>query len=172
LLNNKFLAIIALSLPAWFAGSPAGAVDRGLGFALSGVVEKVLVREGQMVNPGQPMVVLDTVRIDARLKAVKAEMTVSQGLAELAARRFDYAQEQFDAVALSKVELDTARIERDEARARLQKATAQQTVLQWRKDRSTLQATAKGLVKSLNAWPGMIVNLRNDNPVIVVISGP
>ena len=161
-------ALVLLSL----SSMPARAADLVLGFALSGVVEKVLVRPGQEVVSGQPLVVLDTTTIRARVTAVEAEITASQGVTELAERRFQYAQEQFDAVSLSKVELDTARIERDEARARLAKGQARLAVLHWRLGRSTLKASGKGRVKSVSAWPGMVINLRSENPSVVVISIP
>ncbi|MBT3791352.1 MAG: biotin/lipoyl-binding protein [Alphaproteobacteria bacterium] len=150
----------------------AKAADQSLGFALSGIVEQVLVKPGQNVMPGEALVVLDTVRVKARLTAIAAEVKVSKGIADLAARRFDYAQEQFDAVSLSKVELDTARINLDEALARLAKAQVRQTIMKWRLDHSTLKAAQKGRIKQINAWPGMIVNLRSSNPVIVVLSRP
>jgi multidrug resistance efflux pump len=148
------------------------AKDQSMGFALSGVVEKVLVTPGQKVKQGQALAVLDTIRIKARLIAVLAEAKVSRAIADLARKRFDYAQEQFDAVSLSKVELDTAGIKRDEALARLAKAQAKQTIIQWRLDRSTLRAAQGGRIKTVMAWPGMVVNLRAENPAIVVISVP
>ena len=150
----------------------AKAQDQALGFAVSGVVEQVLVTAGEKVSKGQAIAVLDTVRIMAKMTAVQAEVTVSQEIVELATRRFDYAQEQFDAVSLSKVELDTAQITRDEARARLAKAQARQTIMQWRYDRSTLRAPQSGRVKSVSTWPGMVVNLRHANPEIIVLTVP
>jgi multidrug efflux pump subunit AcrA (membrane-fusion protein) len=168
-LNNIFsfaFALFLMMVPALVAK----AQDQTLGFALSGVVEKVLVSAGQKVSKGQAIAILDTIRIKARMTAVQAEVTVSQEIAKLATRRFDYAQEQFDAVSLSKVELDTARIARDEALARLAKAQARQTILQWRYDHATLRAPQSGRIKSVTAWPGMVVNLRHANPQIIVLT--
>ena len=172
MLSNKISVLAAALVLLSLSSAPVRAADLALGFALSGVVEKVLVKPGQAVASGQALVVLDTTTIRARSKAVEAEITASQGVAALAERRFQSAQEQFAAVSLSKVELDTARIERDEARARLAKAQARLAVLQWRLDRSTLKASGKGRVKSVNTWPGMVINLRSENPSIVVISVP
>jgi multidrug efflux pump subunit AcrA (membrane-fusion protein) len=170
--NNRIIVFCALWAFLMLPASMAQAADRALGFALSGVVEKVLVKQGQKVSAGQALARLDTTPIKARLSAVKAELVAAAGVTELAQRRFDYAQEQFDAVSLSKVELDTARIARDEALARQAKATARQTVLQWRLARSTLKAVEAGRVKSVRAWPGLVVNLRSGNDPVFVISVP
>ena len=169
---NKILSFTFALALSMVPALVAKAQDQALGFALSGVVEKVLVTAGERVSKGQAIAVLDTVRIKARMKAVQAEVTVSRGIVELATRRFDYAQEQFDAVSLSKVELDTAQIARDEALARLAKAQAQQSILQWRYNHATLRAPQPGRIKSITTWPGMVVNLRHANPQIIVLTVP
>ncbi|MBT3702320.1 MAG: biotin/lipoyl-binding protein [Alphaproteobacteria bacterium] len=169
---NNFTSFVGALFLMMAPTVAAHAQDQALGFALSGVVEKVLVTAGDKVSKGQAIAVLDTIRIKARMTAVLAEVAVSQKIVNLATRRFDYAREQFDAVSLSKVELDTAQITRDEALARLAKAQARQTILQWRYDHATLRAPQSGRVKLVSTWPGMVINLRHANPQIIVLTVP
>lgn len=155
------------------AGAPAAqAAERALSFAVSGVVTEILVKPGQHVKAGQALAALDTARIKSRLKAGQAAQAAAKLAYEIAARRYDYAREQFEAVSLSKAELDEAQLTRAEAQAKRARIDAKVAVAEWYLAHMTLRAPKAGTVVKVPGYQGMVVSLKTAVTPVVVVDVP
>lgn len=109
---------------------------------ISGVVEAVLVHEGQAVRAGEPLVRLDASSIEAGVDAAQAQV-------ELAERSFDRVEALARDGAASQQELDEVSARLQVARAQLSGALAQRTYV-------VLSAPFDGVIKARHADPGML----------------
>jgi len=164
----KILAAILLTL-ALASAPTARAAERNLSFAVSGVVTKILVSTGQKVKAGAALAELDATRIRARLKAGDAAQAAAQLAYEITKTRLGYAQEQFDAVSLSKAELVDAQLAVAEAGAKLARIESRVAAGKWRLAQMTLRAPTAGKVVKVPGYRGMVVSLKVSVAPVVVI---
>jgi membrane fusion protein, multidrug efflux system len=109
---------------------------------ISGVVEAVLVHEGQLVRAGDVLVRLDATDVEAGVEAAQAQLALAE---RFHGRLNALAQEG----AASQQELDEAVARLDVARARADGAVAQRAYVE-------LAAPFDGVVRSRQADPGML----------------
>ncbi len=173
--NRRFVfrrllaAILAGLLCGPALGTAASAAERTLSFAVAGVIAEVLVSSGDRVEAGTPLAMLDTSLFEARRKALAAERAAADAELDLAEQRHVYAREQFDALAISKMELDEAAIVLANAMAKAAKKAARLLAVTWRLERTTLRAPAAGEVLKVPGYAGMVVNPRVDIVPVVVL---
>lgn len=170
-LRRPIFAVLLLAA-AVMASATARAAERPLSFAVSGLVAKVLVTAGQSVSAGQALAELDTTKIRARLKAAAAARAAATIAADIAARRYDYAKEQFEAVSLSKAELDEAQLAMVEAQAKLSRIEAKAAIGKWHLAQMTLRAPKAGKIVRVPGFAGMVVSLRAAVAPVIVIDMP
>ena len=150
----------------------AQAAERNLSFAVSGIVSKILVSPGQTVKAGQALAEMDSANISARLKAGGATHRAAALAHTIAVQRFDYAKEQFEAVSLSKSELDDARLDMVEAFAKLARIKSKIEVGKWRLAHMILRAPKAGKIVKIPGFKGMVVSLKSSVATVVTIDMP
>ena len=157
---------------ALWGAATAQAAERQLSLAVSGIIVKILVTAGQSVKAGQALAELDTSKIRARLKAAKAAQAAAKIAHDIAARRFDYAAEQFEAISLSKLERDEAELAKAEAQAKLSRIESRMDIANWRLAQMTLRAPKAGRIAKVLGYRGMVVSLRAAVTPVIVIEAP
>ena len=166
---NKRLASAAIFALVLCVASDIQAAERAFSFAVSGIVEKILVTAGDEVSAGDVLAEMDATKIKARLKAGQSAEAAAQLSYDIMKRRYDYATVQFEAVSLSQAELDEAKLAMANAQAGLARIRSKIAVGNWYLDHMTLRAPASGRVVKVPGYVGMIVNLKtNVSPIIVM----
>ena len=132
-----------------------------------GAVEKVWVREGQLVQAGQALVQLDTQ--DARDRAAQAAQQTKAALAQLnlAQRQRDNNQALVDQGFISATALATSDANYDAARANLEAARAAQAIAQRALGDSTISAPFTGQVTQRHVKVGERVAV--NAPVVDIV---
>lgn len=149
-------ALAALSLAV--VAVPAGADTVELTTRVSGVVETVLVRPGQRVQKGAPLLRLDRTVLQARLAEAAAELARAEADEADAKREAGRAQELFDRTVSSTTELEAATLRHTRARAALAAAEARRTIAQKDLSDTELRAPFAGVVKAVPGGPGTVVS--------------
>ena len=145
----------------------AGKTD--LTLPVSGVVEKVTVKPGQVVKAGETMLQLDTRRIEARLHSARAMLAQQKPGRDEAQRELERAEELFDRTVLSEVELQQAKIDFAEKDAALRQAEAALTEAGLDLEYSELKAPFELMVLEVHVVPGQaIINRLQSVPLIRV----
>lgn len=150
---SRALAVLGLAGLAL----PAAAASVELTTRVSGVVDTVLVRPGQRVQKGAPLLRLDRTVLRARVAEAEAEYARAEADEADAKREAVRAQELFDRTVSSTTELEAATLRHARARAMLAAAEARRTIA--RKDLSDaeLKAPFAGTVKAVPGGPGSVV---------------
>jgi len=170
--NAPRIAAALVALAIIVTAPVAHAAERALSFAVSGVVANILVKPGQRVKAGQALAELDRTKINARLKAGRAAQAAAKIDHEIAQRRYDYAREQFEAVSLSKAELDESELAMAEAQAKRARIDAKVEIAEWYLARMTLRAPIAASVVKVPGYPGMVVSLKAAVTPVVVVDMP
>lgn len=174
--NNRLLfksIILGLALLVFSASlQDTRAAERHLAFAVSGIVTKILVKPGQTVAAGEALAQLDTSNINSRLTAGKAALAAAETAHKIASQHYAYALEQFEAVSLSKSELDAAELEKSAAFAKLARITGKIEIGNWRLDHMTLRAPKAGKVVKIQGYKGMVVSLKASVSTVITLDMP
>jgi len=144
-----------------FAGEAQGVlhwVNRtNLTLPVSGVVDEVLVSNGQVITQGKTLLKLDTRRVKAQLQAARARLSRFKPGRDEAKRELDRAEELFDRTVLSEVELQRAKIDFAEKDAELQEARSEVTEAMLNLEYSELKAPFDLVVLNVHAIKGQAV---------------
>ena len=142
-----------------------------LGTVLSGMVEAVLVRPGERVAAGAPLVRLDDREPRARAARARAQLALGQARLEEARREEQRARELYDRTVLSDHELQLAEIGRLEAQVALAEARERLVRAEVALDYGRVRAPFAGLVVSVDAEPGqMVVSGLRAAPLVTLAS--
>jgi len=115
---------------------------------VEGLISEFLVREGDRVEKGQPLVRLKTATLDLELQAARAELEEAEARRAMADRNLVRAKDLFEKKTVAQQQLDESQSELFawEGRVRLLKARIARTQLDI--DHSTVRAPFKGIVSA------------------------
>lgn len=172
-LRNSIGILLVLLTGNSFAGEAQGVlhwVDRtNLSLPVSGVVDEVSVRLGQIIKQGESLLKLDTRRVKAQLQAARSRLSRFKPGRDEAKRELDRAIELFDRTVLSEVELQQAKIDFAEKDAALQEAQAEATEAALNLEYSELKAPFELVVLNVHVIKGQaVVNRLQAIPLIEV----
>lgn len=123
-----------------------------LGFLISGIAKDVPVKEGDLVQAGQTLMVLDTPELEFAVSEAQAALRAAQSYADL--QKYRRVKNQRN----GKIFYDVLPIEyRQRADAAVQQAQAALDLAQIRLAEGTLVASFDGVVTSLSIVPGEFV---------------
>ncbi len=129
-----------------------------VGFDLSGTVVRMVVDEGDRVERGALLAVLDTSRLEARwrqLDSAVAEAATRLELAESTLTRFKRAAERS---AVSPQDVDEAQRGRDAAAAALARTEAERDLVRVDQSKSLLRAPYRAIVTARHVDEGQVVS--------------
>jgi len=165
--------LLALGATSSIAGEAPGVLywdnRTNLSLPVSGVVEEVLVSNGQVIKQGDVLLKLDTRRVKAQLQAARARLSRFKPGRDEAKRELERAEELFDRTVLSEVELQQARIDFSEKDAALQEVRAQVIEASLDLEYSELKAPFDLVVLNVHAIKGQaVINRLQAMPLIEV----
>jgi RND family efflux transporter MFP subunit len=140
-----------------FVGTIRPRVESDVGFRVSGKVAKRVVEVGQLVEPGQPLAVLDEADLKLQAEQAEAELRAATGVqaqAEASERR---AIELKAKGWTTDAQMDQARAAAAEARGRVARAERSVELTRNNLSYATLTADARGVVTATSAEPGQVV---------------
>lgn len=136
---------------------------------VSGVVEEVLVSEGQEVKKGALLLRLNPVILQARLDEATADEDRAKADEADAKRELERAQELYERTVSSTTELDAASLAYARAQAGLAAAVARRVIAQKNLSDAELKAPFDGVVSALPAAPGVVVAAECQPKTLVVL---
>lgn len=158
-----------------------------VGSELSGLVAEVLVTENDSVKKGQPLALLDTVKLEeqiertraardtARAQVSQAEATVKETASNL--RRLEQLSLRSEGSLVAVADLDTVRAQAERAeaalasaRAGLAEAESALRVNQQELVKATIRSPIDGIVLSRNIEPGQTVAASLQAPVLFTLA--
>jgi RND family efflux transporter MFP subunit len=140
-----------------FVGTIRPRIESDVGFRVSGKVAKRVVEVGQLVEPGQPLALLDEVDLKLQAEQAEAELRAATGVlaqAEASERR---AIELRAKGWTTDAQMDQARAAAAEARGRVTRAERSVELTNNNLSYATLTADARGVVTATSAEPGQVV---------------
>lgn len=140
-----------------FVGVVAPRTETDLAFRVGGKVIARLVGTGDLVKAGDVIARLDAEDLNLQLESAEAELAAAtSGLAQAAAdlERFDALKERGHATA---ADFDRKQLARDEASARLERATRNLDLARHQVGYAELRADADGVITATAAEPGQVV---------------
>jgi len=124
---------------------------------ISNLVREVLIKEGQTVQQGQPMFLLDDRNDRANVEKLRATLARDRALAADQDRQLSRARELRAQNFISQGSLDTTTAQRDAAWALAQSDEAALTAAQVALDYNTIRAPISGRTGVVNIFPGTLV---------------
>ncbi|GAB4227540.1 MAG: efflux RND transporter periplasmic adaptor subunit [Chlamydiales bacterium] len=141
-----------------FIGQVEAQQKSAIGFELTGVIETILVEEGDRVVKNEVLARLDTKRLNAELKEAKATLNRSKAEAELAQTTFKRTEEALAENAVSAQELDEAKEKKESAQAQVEVNEARVETIEIKIDKSTLFAPYEGIIIRRFVDEGVVIN--------------
>lgn len=154
-----------------FAAEIRPRIESRLGFRVAGKITARRVELGQVVKPGQVLATLDAQ--DYRLSAEASQAALNSAKVNLELAQSDYRRfkDLFDQNFISRAELDRRDTTLKAAQAQFEQAKASAAVQTNQTQYATLVADVAGVVTSIDAQPGQVVNA--GTPVVTIAqSGP
>lgn len=138
-----------------------------------GVVETVSVLEGQVVNKGDYLVMLESTDFDIDVKAANSQLVLAKATLDKVTRDVDLTRELYDRGLISENERQDAEVAFQEGKALVDSAEAGVEKAKLSLTRSIIKAPFDGMVVSVNAWQGQVIvrNLQQSPLVTLADSG-
>lgn len=140
-----------------FVGTIRPRIENDVGFRVSGKVAKRVVEVGQLVEPGQPLALLDEADLKLQAEQAEAELKAASGVLVQAAASERRATELKAKGWTTDVQMDQTRAAADEARGRVTRAERSVELTKNNLSYATLTADSRGVVMSTSAEPGQVV---------------
>jgi len=138
-------------------GTVRGQSEVSLRFEINGVVRAVNFREGELVEAGEMVAILDDRDAELRLEHSQTKLAVAEAQARLAAKRLEVHERLFQLGAIIQPKLDEARIELEQAKAQVDTALKEVDLAQAEWLKTSLRAPMGGVIGTLEVEPGEYV---------------
>lgn len=124
---------------------------------IGGKLSRVMVREGDLVKPGQVIAVISDERVQLEAQAGAANVTAAEAVAERARSDLSRAERLFEGKAISVAAIETARTQAKAAEAQLKATRAQAAAAAALGYQGQVTAPAAGKVTRIPAPQGSVV---------------
>lgn len=146
------------SVGATYSGAVTARFQSSQGFRVTGTIQKRLVEVGQHVVAGQALLQLDPTQLDLNRQAARAQLDAARSQAAQAKVSLGRDAELVRQNFISQAEYDRDKVNYDTATAQLQAAQAQYAQATNQADYATLRAAATGIVTTMDAEVGQVVD--------------
>ncbi len=158
----------SVSLDEKFSATIEGRQDVAIYPQLSGKLTRICVKEGQEVNAGQLLFVIDQVPYQAALRMATANVHAAESQVATARLERDSKQALFDGKVISEYELQTAKNALAVAEAALEQAKAAQADARNNLSYTEIKSPAKGVTGVLPYRVGTLVSPQITEPLTSV----
>ena len=129
-----------------------------LSFQVSGLIDKMLKEEGDSVEEGELLAVIDSRDYEANLEKAKADVNRTLALKNDAESKFDRNAPLVKDNTISKQEYDSLKNSKDKAIADYEMAAAEENYAQNQLDYTKIYAPEEGIIMIRVQEPGAVVN--------------
>ena len=136
---------------------------------VQGKVEKLLVKEGQRVNKGDIIVIIDPVLYTTQRDGLKAQLNSQKATLEKVERDFKRYEELFNRGLLSRSEYEDWKSRYDKELSQYQALKSQLERVEKLVEYCTIKSPTKGVVKKLFVREGMFVNGTLSPEVLLIL---
>ncbi len=144
---------VTTTLPGRIVASATAQVRPQVG----GIITSVAVQEGQPVNAGDLLFVIDDKNYQAEVAAAQASLASANARLPSAEGKVQRYETLADSGGITQTDLETARVELAQAEAAVQSAEAQLQIRQISLEQSKVIAPISGMLGTLNAEVGSLV---------------
>jgi len=139
------------------AGAVAPARRARMGTRQAGNVEEVMVRAGDVVAAGQPILRVDARDLEAASQAARLQRQAARTAWETARRNRERFRRLYDERLIARARLEEAELAAEDARGRLEQAEAELAAVEVNLDYATLRAPFAGVVSEVLTDVGTFV---------------
>lgn len=136
---------------------------------VSGVVKKIYVKAGQIVQQDELLLEFDSTLIDSDIKEAKAQKTLASVSLKEAKKELERSKELYERTVLSDHELQKADISYNESLVKYATANNQLTHAQWIKDYTSIRAPFKGQIVRVLSYQGQYINNKLQVQVLFLV---
>lgn len=129
-----------------------------IGPDISGRIQRIYKKQGDRVKKGQLLAQLDTTTVSLQLKQARAALDVANAALEDAQLNFNRLDRLYSKTAVSKMQLEKARLNLESARSQKKSAAATVEVVEHNLDTSYMRAPFDGIITSKTREEGDFVN--------------
>jgi RND family efflux transporter MFP subunit len=129
-----------------------------IGPDISGRIHKIYKKQGDRVKKGRLLAELDTTTIDLQLKQARAALDVANAALEDAELNFQRLDTLYKKTAISKLQLEKARLNLESARTQKKSAAATVDVIKHNLDTSYMRAPFDGIITAKTREEGDFIN--------------
>lgn len=142
----------------------------GINASVPGKVESIAVRQGQRVDKGDVLIILDSTELNAELERAKAIAKSLLPTYEIAQLELERAEELYDRDSLSQVDLKTAESTMLKAEGDYEAAQAVVSMASYRLRQARIVSPLSGRVLSVEVSPGVYVDPSvNHQPMVKLV---
>jgi RND family efflux transporter MFP subunit len=131
--------------------------ETDMGFRVGGKVAKRLVEVGDLVEPGQPLAMLDETDLKLQAEQADAELRAATGVVAQARAAEQRARDLRAKGWSTEAQLDQVKAAAEEAKGRVSRAERAVELTRNSLSYATLNATARGVVTATTIEPGQVV---------------
>lgn len=157
-----------VTLTESYSASVRGRQDIEIYPQVSGTIQRVCVKEGEKVQRGQSLFVIDRVPYEAALRTAVANVHAAEAQVETARITYESKQELFRRNVVSEFDLSTARNALAVAEASLEQARAEETNARNSLSYTEVKSPADGVVGTISYRVGALVGPTAAQPLTTV----
>ena len=139
-------------------GTVRGQTEVELKFEVSGTVQAINVREGDLVKEGQELVVLDDREAQLRVEYADSKRATAEAQLKLARKRLSVNEELFRIGAIIRPKLEESQIEVEQAQTQVDTAEKEANLATHELSRTVLKAPMDGVIGTRQVEPGEYVS--------------
>jgi RND family efflux transporter MFP subunit len=138
---------------------------------ISGRIRRIHKKQGDRVRRGELLAELDTTTLKLRLKQAEAALAVAQAAHKDALLNFNRLKTLYEKTAVSKLQLEKARLALETATTQEKNAAATVDLVKHNLDTSFMRAPFKGIITSKSMEEGDVINpmMGMGRPVLVLM---
>ena len=142
-------------------GTVRGQTEVELKFEVSGTLQAINFREGDLVKEGQELASLDDQEVRLKVAYAESKQATAKAQLKLARKRLSVNEELFRIGAIIRPKLEESQIEVEQAETQVETAAKETSLAEHEMGRTTLKAPMEGVIGTRQVEPGEYVTPQN-----------
>ena len=142
-------------------GTVRGQTEVELKFEVSGTLQAINFREGDLVKEGQELASLDDQEVRLKVAYAESKQATAEAQLKLARKRLSVNEELFRIGAIIRPKLEESQIEVEQAETQVETAAKETGLAEHEMGRTTLKAPMEGVIGTRQVEPGEYVTPQN-----------
>lgn len=134
----------------------------------NGTLSKVLVTEGQYVEEGTPLFLIDTKPYEIKVQEAQAQLAMDRAILDAAQKKLARFKQLAQKDLISQTEWDELEAEADRSKAKIDLDIASLESAKLDLEHCTLKSPVQGRIGRLDAHPGLLVAAGQADPLVTI----